>query len=1469
MELSPNNEATGTENNDISSYKSSNLSNNNNTEATTVYNLNQQQYNIQNISNTIQEQKDLYNNNQIPTFNSTNINVGSLSISPASRDVVLAGRQGLVIIDLENPWLIPRILPHMSKWEVADVQWSPYVSREAWVASTSNQKLLIWNLNSSSQVIEHTIHAHARAISDINWSPHHPDIVATCSVDTYVCVWDLRCAGNSHQRREDDLYYRPANSFTPWNAAATQVKFNFKNEYLVASAHDKDVKIWDMRKGAVPMTSITAHSKKIYGIDWSRQNDHDIVTCSLDKLVKYWNIHSPEKEEETITTNSPVWRARNTPFGNGVLTMPQRSESTLYLYNRATPDKPVHLFEGHTDTVKEFVWRWKGGQANDADDREFQLVTWSKDQNLRLWPVSEDIMKSVGHCPSSKKTCYRVPSKALGSNGTYHSHSFQETPIEDEKTDERSLSVAAAIAPIKLIPSNTSAFNGSIGNYSTGYNFTSNAYREQKYTINPLLWMQNVKTITPNNDLKKNTSSENTYQSLAEELSSVLNKYASVGVKTEKVDAAARTCTISLHGQWFESGTTFLRITIRFGQQYPDNSPPEFDIQKNSMISIYYRTHIAQDLNALASSYTSQNRWCLEPCIRYLLGETMQEEESHFRSGVSSNTVVPNNTKLDTTNLNEHDQYEDESTGSATFNDTGMNKDSPNQSNTNYVGNWNSTAVGEADSDDEIFVGPSFMGGYGMTNGKRGSLQSEKGIILDLSSKQSVDEKVPFPRLCGGVFSGSGQLVCFFSTLRDPKKGANRNDNKSKQDVSSSSNTNSGEYFENTYQDFYKHPKSYEQFEEYKEIAAMSRQGRNATVVVNGSGTFGEYTYDDDPDDIDDGLANMASIYFKPDGMALDSSIKPDDSLLYHGSKSDQITHNITIFDCSDIMPFDPWLAKEFILSTCSPAEACKHNAKVASVHDREDLAQIWKICMEVLRECVPLEITDLNLIEELLNKQHDLLSQPTNSTSSKNNRRRSDTSSPLGKQATNKTTAESNDYKDEKTGYNYRDATIKLLNELPKQQVRWGSHPLGQKLVDNVLQHFIRIGDIQMAALLSCLFQDIQIPIHKPSRHEIRKLKSWNSKDYILSSTSGDLLYKPTNVDYFSIKKTRQNIHRTNSGPNLNSNPNVPNRNNSQLQLSQSYGTKGTNFLSYFWDNNDRRTSPSSEKQALMDTPSEIAEPLANSNSNNLANRVTNRPQSWMTTYSGVKIPSNTAPGVRTVAGSQGSNHSYMSAPSGLVSPHIVNFPNFTLFPTSGTSVPLPSPSIVPCQPFIVANKEGTVLQCDDLSIQFNNMEWFDSEKEFVYNQIPLISPKKTGQYDVARMNYADLLYRLDLWERRAEVLKCVNPKNNISSSSSFSSQYHIKSKEKTMEVQVNCHMCDSQVIGTERMCYQCRKIRTQVSCSICHQLVKGLVNFCINCKHGGHSKHIKEWFNEHDVCPTGCGCHCLIETKDYGILS
>ena len=61
-----------------------------------------------------------------------------------------------------------------------------------------------------------------------------------------------------------------------------------------------------------------------------------------------------------FNTSYPVWRARDLPFGRGVLSLPQRGENDLGVWSYDHPEAPVYLLEGHSDTVKEFVWR-RGG----------------------------------------------------------------------------------------------------------------------------------------------------------------------------------------------------------------------------------------------------------------------------------------------------------------------------------------------------------------------------------------------------------------------------------------------------------------------------------------------------------------------------------------------------------------------------------------------------------------------------------------------------------------------------------------------------------------------------------------------------------------------------------------------------------------------------------------------------------------------------------------------------------------------------------------------------------------------------------------------------------------------------------------------------------------------------------------------------------------------------------------------------
>lgn len=195
-------------------------------------------------------------------------------------------------------------------------------------------------------------------------------------------------------------------TFCDWFAGATQVKWNRQDAHILASSHDKFLRIWDDRKGAYPLRSIEAHATKIYGVDWNRARTNNLVTCSLDKTIKFWDYtRDTDTPEMIIKAPFPVWRARHTPFGSALLAMPQRADNDLHLYSRDSDQsipadgmiKPVHRFYGHEDQVKEFLWRSRGNVTDGIDHREFQLVSWGTDRNLRLHHVDEGVLCFVGH----------------------------------------------------------------------------------------------------------------------------------------------------------------------------------------------------------------------------------------------------------------------------------------------------------------------------------------------------------------------------------------------------------------------------------------------------------------------------------------------------------------------------------------------------------------------------------------------------------------------------------------------------------------------------------------------------------------------------------------------------------------------------------------------------------------------------------------------------------------------------------------------------------------------------------------------------------------------------------------------------------------------------------------------------------------------------------------------------------------
>lgn len=127
-----------------------------------------------------------------------------------------------------------------------------------------------------------------------------------------------------------------------------------------------------------------------------------------------WNYQQELKEPITaINTENPVKMVRYSvspscskvynetqPFGrNTVLSIFHRGDNSLKLWCLDNPSQPCYSFQGHMDTVSEFVWRRTSCNTSSLyvlftfvkDDD--QLISWSRDSTIRIWPINKDLYK--------------------------------------------------------------------------------------------------------------------------------------------------------------------------------------------------------------------------------------------------------------------------------------------------------------------------------------------------------------------------------------------------------------------------------------------------------------------------------------------------------------------------------------------------------------------------------------------------------------------------------------------------------------------------------------------------------------------------------------------------------------------------------------------------------------------------------------------------------------------------------------------------------------------------------------------------------------------------------------------------------------------------------------------------------------------------------------------------------------------
>ncbi|EGU77719.1 hypothetical protein FOPG_00820 [Fusarium oxysporum f. sp. conglutinans race 2 54008] len=870
--------------------------------------------------------------------------VGSATISPAGRDVALASPDGLAIIDLDSPYSPPRRLrTHGLPWLVVDVQWSPFAARDYWIVSAANHRALVWNLNrredSSSGAIEHSLQGHSRAITDVNWSAHHPDLLSTCSVDGYIHAWDLR------RPRQ------PVLTFCDWTAGASQVKYNRQASHILASAHDRWLHIWDERRSSEPLKSIKAHKSKIYGLDWNRSDPKAIVSCSIDKRINFWDYTAEEPLQHTIETGFPVWRARHTPFGHGLLAIPQNEPGDLYLYDTSfepeskVTSQPIDVWPGHGDhKAKEFLWRCRGGITDDGkDNREFQLVSWGTDNELKLQCIDPKIFAAIGH----KRGMPADPAISITRKGA----TYKTFRAVDESTDRDRKSATMSDHRPGTSYHKQSALTLGMRSGTTQSHRASMAWRgpSMKAKVSgrsvdrnqsQIGWMKGIAMTKrkASTSAKRHLSKDSGIfghgypddewaepESIQEELLRISHQLPKV--RWDNIDMDSLTLNASLNGPWGADGETiFIKVRIDIPVGYPKTRAPKFYVEKSSFMPAETHKKIDREIQQLANQFLQRKKNCLEVAFTYLLGEVDLE---------SSTTFFKNVRDLD----DELDGLADESS---------------------------------SESDEDIPAGGS------------ASMSQELPPHNELDTALAPPNRTivpPPPRTCGARFSHNGRLICFFPSKEEKARAL----------------------FTTTMDAYRERPKGEPFFAGFGRIAhdlgprqRFMAEDSSASSGDSDTSASGSSSSSSSSSDSESTSMHKINLWYHPSRQfrktwSEDRSIRSSGGGTGVGTGTGTGTSRrrpgrpknlISIHDFRGLLPSKEEFAREYAIFG-DGAEVCEHNAKVAEKYNARDLVDVWRYLALLLKKGVPLEILAHNQRRDsILVIAHDVVSRCNADTS-------------------------------------------------------------------------------------------------------------------------------------------------------------------------------------------------------------------------------------------------------------------------------------------------------------------------------------------------------------------------------------------------------------------------------------------------------------------------------------------------------
>ena len=239
-------------------------------------------------------------------------------------------------------------------------------------------------------------------------------VAASWSETGRVNVWDLTKQLQAvEDEKTNDLFKKlrtlpkPIFSFIGHKAEGYAMDWSVVNKgYLATGDQNKKIFIWKPLEAFswhVDQHPLTGHEDSVEDIQWSPNEENILVSCSVDKSIRIWDIRSDQKTANVLTipsahdsdVNVISWNKKQSPFllsggdDGAIKTWDMRQ------FGKTVPT-PIAVFKHHTAPITSIEWHPTDSSVFAASGEDNQITLWD------LAVEKDEEEEGVGSGSSSK-----------------------------------------------------------------------------------------------------------------------------------------------------------------------------------------------------------------------------------------------------------------------------------------------------------------------------------------------------------------------------------------------------------------------------------------------------------------------------------------------------------------------------------------------------------------------------------------------------------------------------------------------------------------------------------------------------------------------------------------------------------------------------------------------------------------------------------------------------------------------------------------------------------------------------------------------------------------------------------------------------------------------------------------------------------------------------------------------------------